>query len=1230
MASAPAQPPPWVVLWQSHFSVLLPAGTRCVNVSSTDFIRFDLPTSDEQCANRCLDHSDCTGFQAPESRQYCLLWLNNACNEDSATLPGPLGPGGVIEYLLNLQPPPPRPSPPPYGFGPLDCPWNEASSDVTGSLLCWDGHLCDIGVEGVSCCMCRGGRARCPVELPLMCNDTEPEIGDYVCVASSCAEYGGERDCPTRSHPAIAPAPGACLPPPPPLPPGLPEPPASPPSPKSPPAPPAPPSLPSSQSPPPLPPSAPLPPAWPPPPPAWPDGSCPWQSGSTGEAEVLECYDGTRCNWIKQGFACCSCHGGRARCPGEQPFMCASTECALDTDHCCDRSCQLYGGPRRCDPGAVVHPAVLPPGFCAPAPPTPRSPPSPLSPPSPPCPPAPPPPPPALPDDACPWLEGDSGLPSSFLCWDGTTCNFVSEGVDCCTCRGGRAKCPAALPIMCNASICAENTDFCCRNTCDGLYGAAPRSCDPGSADRLHPARLPSGYCEPPPPLPPPSRPAPPRPPPLPPAPPSPPSPPRAPPLPPSPPHPPATPPPPPAYPNFGCPWLSGTSGLNDTCKHSCVAAIERMHELGANRASLLSPRSPCRHVPHTCWGAARGAAASGTMPPPRLTRAAHMFVPCASRVRAVPDVCWDGTLCNAISDGVDCCTCRGGRAKCPANLPYMCDGDGCAKTTDHCCLTGCTAIGGLRRCVAEPVHPARLPAGYCTPKQPPPPSPPELPHPPLPPPPPFEPPAATQPQHAQLIAVLGLFGACVLAFGLNQARQRLMKRRHAKHTALLAEQRKKEIQLETLGVPLGGGRSVAPRFAIEQFLRVSPSHRRRLSDQSPLDELSKFVGTPEEMVVGLAADAAYGLNWYLGVEDAVMHAKQARGVDAIREEFVAHGTERDMMWFRYVTEEAASELQLPEGLRDAGRQGERLEDFVRHASAREAKLTAAHVLALRLYTTPCFHSLNKPLRDRLVAAGQSATPSTAPAPRPRKSSQRKAATRLASSSVDAPRDHTESIGAGEPLGDVPEDARPRAHRPSAHRQSHPFATTVAFIAEGIKRLRAVGATGDGANEQLVLWRGMRDRTATESFMQSGGTGAPQAAAACALAPSCWLVPARVPPLAHVCVCVCVRTWGCVCVRAACFGDGCAEVSPMSTTLRMDVALRYGLSKATLLFRLTTDSFLERGASLAFCSAFPTEEEYLYVRHHRPHRTRTTWRGHCESHSALVPILTSIPLSAAL
>ena len=120
-------------------------------------------------------------------------------------------------------------------------------------------------------------------------------------------------------------------------------------------------------------------------PPQFPIHGCPWQNASSEEHDVLVCFDGTRCNWLIEGFSCCTCHGGRAICPLETPNMCAGTLCAHGLDHCCDTHCPTGGwlgeGERAC-PAVAIE---VPPKLCTIPPPLPPAPP-----PSPPLPPAPP------------------------------------------------------------------------------------------------------------------------------------------------------------------------------------------------------------------------------------------------------------------------------------------------------------------------------------------------------------------------------------------------------------------------------------------------------------------------------------------------------------------------------------------------------------------------------------------------------------------------------------------------------------------------------------------------------------------------------------------------------------------------------------------------------------------------------------------------------------------------
>ena len=103
----------------------------------------------------------------------------------------------------------------------------------------------------------------------------------------------------------------------------------------------------------------------------------------------------------------------------------------------------------------------------------------------------------------------------------------------------------------------------------------------------------------------------------------------------------------------------------------------------------------------------------------------------------------------------------------------------------------------------------------------------------------------------------------------------------------------------------------------------------------------------------------------------------------------------------------------------------------------------------------------------------------------------------------------------------------------------HPLPVTVSFLAEAIGKLRAVGAKTPQANRQLDMWRGMKDLDTSDEFDRRGGT----------------------------------------------------ELAPMSTTTQLKVALEYSESSQSLLFKLKTDSFMGRGSSIQFLSAFPGEAE---------------------------------------
>ena len=102
---------------------------------------------------------------------------------------------------------------------------------------------------------------------------------------------------------------------------------------------------------------------------------------------------------------------------------------------------------------------------------------------------------------------------------------------------------------------------------------------------------------------------------------------------------------------------------------------------------------------------------------------------------------------------------------------------------------------------------------------------------------------------------------------------------------------------------------------------------------------------------------------------------------------------------------------------------------------------------------------------------------------------------------------------------------------------------TISLLTASIGKLRAVEAKDTArANAKLDLWRGMRDLSVPDEFMANGGT----------------------------------------------------ELAPMSTSTDVQMALQYAASSRGLIFKVRTDNFMGRGASIAFLSSFPAEQETIF------------------------------------
>ena len=93
-----------------------------------------------------------------------------------------------------------------------------ATSGEDGVLVCMNGARCNTHIEGWGCCSCRGGRALCPPERPIMCE--EDRIGSAECYGDHCCQVAcASRGCPAGGNkPPAMPIQMNC-PPDPPLPP---------------------------------------------------------------------------------------------------------------------------------------------------------------------------------------------------------------------------------------------------------------------------------------------------------------------------------------------------------------------------------------------------------------------------------------------------------------------------------------------------------------------------------------------------------------------------------------------------------------------------------------------------------------------------------------------------------------------------------------------------------------------------------------------------------------------------------------------------------------------------------------------------------------------------------------------------------------------------------------------------------------------------------------------------
>ena len=212
--------------------------------------------------------------------------------------------------------------------------------------------------------------------------------------------------------------------------------------------------------------------------------------------------------------------------------------------------------------------------------------------------------------------------------------------------------------------------------------------------------------------------------------------------------------------------------------------------------------------------------------------------------------------------------------------------------------------------------------------------------------------------------------------------------------------------------------------------------------------DLDKF--DADKLVMGHPPEAGLGIISFLNVleGESALLTKAGRGLDAIKEEILANGTDEEKECLHYVLyEEAGSSektfqngwkrdchketgkvlesRQVDDANAPGGKRGMRFSDFLVCAIAVFCNLSGSDVFALRYYTTAGFKGINWPLRD------------------PVRREQKK---------------------------------------------PHKLPVLVYYLASAVKKLRAWAANGVDAQSTVILYRGMSNREIFDTFMEMGGT----------------------------------------------------------------------------------------------------------------------------------------------
>ena len=283
------------------------------------------------------------------------------------------------------------------------------------------------------------------------------------------------------------------------------------------------------------------------------------------------------------------------------------------------------------------------------------------------------------------------------------------------------------------------------------------------------------------------------------------------------------------------------------------------------------------------------------------------------------------------------------------------------------------------------------------------------------------------------LVALAAVFVACLFYARHRNRRLGMRLINYGTDKGGAEMQSMKVVTTPSLAPPGGVAAASYPKV-----VSLDKTLRRIVSGLSDEDRISgRFEAKMRELVFGSPTASVLPLADFMRVDSkTVIRAATADddGLAAIEAEFMRHGTDDDKECFQYVRygKTGDNSKRWPNGILDEGREwGLPFEWFVERPESNAAKLTAGMVLALRLYTTACYTSINNPLRG------------------------------------------------------LDRDFNPR---PLSEEQPHPLPVTVHLLTEGIKQLRAIDGAGSKSTESVTLWRGMHSVGVGDEFLQQGGS----------------------------------------------------------------------------------------------------------------------------------------------